>query len=188
MPAAKRASDSGEGSSSSKRARINHEDGKALVKAILAKPDTYPILDDDDAVRRSLVALAQYAKDLEGELKNGGEGGAAAPKTLTPEQLQAAVEKIRKAANSGIKKQMSGGTAKWTYDGVCADPLVFGTLLKLGGPPKFKMHKMPKDEFNQCLGGISSSARYSHLSLTGTHVNIRWTDSREFKFSGTYGV
>jgi hypothetical protein len=105
MPAAKRKSDADAGASSSKKARTSHADAKALVKAILAKPNTYPILDDDDALRRSLVQLARYAKDLDEELQ-GGESSSS-PKTLTPEQLQAAVEKIRKAANSGIKKQMS---------------------------------------------------------------------------------
>ncbi|KIK96133.1 hypothetical protein PAXRUDRAFT_826288 [Paxillus rubicundulus Ve08.2h10] len=192
MPAAKRKSDADAGASGSKKARTSHADAKALVKAILAKPDTYPILDDDDALRRLFVELARYAKDLEEEIQDGG--GSSPPKTLTPDQLQAAIEKIRKAANSGIKKQMSWkascktGSSKWVYDGVCVDPLVFGTLLGLGGPPKFRMHKMTTDDFSDCLGGISASARYSDLYLTGSHVNIRWSDNGEFKFSGTYGT
>ncbi|KAF9226836.1 hypothetical protein BS17DRAFT_696913 [Gyrodon lividus] len=210
MSAAKRKSDADGGPSSSKKARSLsfHADAKALMKAILAQPDTYPILDDGDALRRLLVELARYARDLEEELQSGSGSSSAGgvPKTLTPEQLQAAVEKIRKAANSGITKQMmisdaSGdnyscqwrsscktSSSKWVYDGVCADPLVFGTLLGLGGPPKFKMHKMSTDDFSARLGGISASARYNHLYLTGSHVNIRWTDSGEFKFSGTYGI
>ena len=50
--------------------------------------------------------------------------------------------------------------AKWSYDGVCADPEVFGALLSLGGPPTFKTKKMNKDEFQEHLGAIKSSARY----------------------------
>ncbi|KAF8545585.1 hypothetical protein OG21DRAFT_1502203 [Imleria badia] len=112
---------------------------------------------------------------------------------MTPEKLAAAVEKLRKAANSGIKKQMSWkpscktGSAKWVYDGVCSDPLVFGTLLGLDGPPSFKMHKIPVADFNNLLGQIQVSVRYDYLYLTGSHVNVRWSDSGEFKFSGTYG-
>ncbi|KAH7887395.1 hypothetical protein F5I97DRAFT_824347 [Phlebopus sp. FC_14] len=195
MLSEKRKSDAGECSSSkSKKTRHNYADAKALVKAILANTESYPILDDTDAIRRSFVQLAQYARYLEEELLGQGAGAATpAPKTMTPEQLQAAVEKIRKAANSGITKQVSwkpsckAGSAKWSYDGVCADPLVFGTLLGLGGLPKFKMHKMPTNEFSRLLGGIEASARYSYLLLTGDHVNIRWSDTGEFKFSGTYG-
>lgn len=110
MPATKRkASDATDGASSSKKSRsVSHSDAQSLLKAILAKPDTYPILDDDYAVRRQLVKLAQYARDLEEELASASQAGPA-PKTMTPEQLAAAVEKLRKAANSGIRKQMSVG-------------------------------------------------------------------------------
>ena len=102
------------------------------------------------------------------------------------------------------KPSCKTGTAKWMYDGVCSDPLVFGTLLGLGGPPNFKMHKMPVADFDNLFGQIQASVRsvppisfcaisdvvtdrYDYLSLTGLHVNIRWSDSGEFKFSGTYG-
>ncbi|KAG6373778.1 hypothetical protein JVT61DRAFT_5921 [Boletus reticuloceps] len=191
MVATKRgATDTSSGASSSKKPRIS--DAQALVKAILAKPDTYPILDDDDDVRRKLVKLAQYARDLEEDLQSASQAGPA-PKTMTPEQLASAVEKLRKAAKSGITKQMGWkpscktGSAKWVYDGVCTNPVVFGTLLELGGPPSFKMHKMDVDEFNNLLGQIQASVRHDHLYITGSHVNIRWSDSGEFKFSGTYG-
>jgi hypothetical protein len=46
------------------------------------------------------------------------------------------------------------------YDGVCADPEVFGTLLKLGGAPTFKTKKMPKDEFEDLIGDLDVSIRY----------------------------
>ncbi|KAF8138872.1 hypothetical protein EV363DRAFT_1315023 [Boletus edulis] len=194
MVATKRgATDTGNGASSSKKSRIiSHSDAQALVKAILANPDTYPILDDDDAVRRKLVKLAQYARDLVEDLESASQAGPA-PKTMTPEQLASAVEKLRKAVKSGITKQMGWkpscktGSAKWVYDGVCTNPVVFGTLLELGGPPSFKTHKMDVDKFNNLLGQIQASVRYDHLYITGSHVNIRWSDGGEFKFSGTYG-
>ncbi|KAG1735001.1 hypothetical protein EDB19DRAFT_1725498 [Suillus lakei] len=188
MPAQKRKSDAGE-ASSSKKSRTSRSSAKALIKTILAHPDTYPIPDDDDDIRQSLVELAQYARELEQDMQQGG-----APKAMSADQLAVAVEKIRKAANSGIKKQMTwkpsckAGTAKWCYDGVCADPAVFGTMLGLGGPPTWKMHKMPIDDFENRIGHLDASARYSHLYLKGQHVSIRWSDSGEFKYSGTYGA
>ncbi|KAI9574306.1 hypothetical protein HD554DRAFT_2201395 [Boletus coccyginus] len=191
MVAGKRkATDTNDGASSSKKPRtISRSDVQSLVKAILAKPDTYPIVDDDEAVRRNLVKLAQYARDLEEEASQAGP----VPKTMTPEALEAAVAKLRKAASSGITKQMAWkpscktGSAKWVYDGVCTNPLVFGTLLGLGGPPNFKMHKIPVAEFSDLFGGIQASVRYDYLYITGSHVNVRWSDSGEFKFTGTYG-
>jgi len=194
MVATKRkATDANDGASSSKKSRTTtHSDAKALMKAILANPDTYPILDDDEDMRRKFVKLAQYARDLEENVESASQAGPS-PKTMTPDQLAAAVEKLRKAANSGIKKQMAWkpscktGTAKWVYDGVCTDPHVFGALLGLEGPPKFKMHKIAVADFDRLLGQIQASVRYDYLSITGSHVNVRWSDSGEFKFSGTYG-
>jgi len=46
------------------------------------------------------------------------------------------------------------GTAKWSYDGVCADAEVFGAVLELDGPPKFKMKKMKKDDFENLIGDL----------------------------------
>ena len=57
------------------------------------------------------------------------------------------------------KPSCKTGTAKWVYDGVCSDPLVFGTLLGLGGPPNFKMHKMPVADFDNLFGQIQASVR-----------------------------
>jgi len=192
MAGKKRKATDADDSTSTKKRATAHSDAQALIKAVLAKPETYPILDDPDFVRRQLVELAQYARHLEEELHSSAQGGSA-PKAMSPEQLQAAVEKLRKAANSGITKQMGwkpsckDGSAKWSYDGVCTDPLVFGTLLGLGGPPTFKMRKIPVDDFDDLLGGIKASVRYDHLFITGKHVNVRWSDEGEFKFSGTYG-
>ncbi|KAJ8594022.1 hypothetical protein M405DRAFT_930448 [Rhizopogon salebrosus TDB-379] len=193
MPAQKRKSDAGQ-PSSSKKSRASHSSAKALVKAILADRDSYPIPDSDEDIRQSLVELAEYVTELEQDIKQL-EVGAGSAQALTADQLDAAIEKIRKAAHSGIKKQMTWkpscktGTAKWCYDGVCADSVVFGTLLGLGGPPKWKMHKMPIEDFEKRIGNLNASARYSHLYLKGPHVNIRWNESSgEFKFSGSYGA
>lgn len=102
----KRKSDGTQGASSSKKSRSTNSDAQSLLNAILAKPDTYPIPDEDDAVRDKLVKLAQYARDLEEELASASQAGPA-PRTMTPGELAATVEKLRKAANSGIRKQMS---------------------------------------------------------------------------------
>jgi hypothetical protein len=37
---------------------------------------------------------------------------------------------------------------------------VFGALLGLDGPPKFKSKKMPKDEFASLIGDLKVSVRY----------------------------
>ncbi|KAF8545584.1 hypothetical protein OG21DRAFT_1492197 [Imleria badia] len=96
MATKRKAADADDGPSSSKKSRITaHSDAQALVKAILAKPDTYPILDNDDTVRRELVKLVEYARDLEENLESALQAGLA-PKTMTPEQLAVAVEKLRK--------------------------------------------------------------------------------------------
>ena len=104
----KRKSDGTQGASSSKKSRSTNSDAQALVNAILAKPDTYPIPDHDDDVRDKLVKLAQHARDLEEELASASHAGPG-PRAMTPGELAAAVEKLRKAANSGIRKQMSVG-------------------------------------------------------------------------------
>ncbi|TFK55661.1 hypothetical protein OE88DRAFT_1652076 [Heliocybe sulcata] len=161
----------------------------ATVDAILAEPESYVLPKEEGAVRQLLVELAEYARNLEGAMAAGGSAGQ--PKSQ--EELEDAAEKLRKAAVSGIKKQMKwrdsckNGTAKWAYDGVCPDPLVFGTLLKLGGPPTWKTKKIPKDEFEDVIGHIVASARYNDMYITSKDVNVHYKEGGEFKFSGTYG-
>lgn len=173
-------------SSGSKKARTTKANASAqtLVAAILADSKAYPVSDDATVVRNSLVELAQYARALEQEVASGS--GKPAPKTK--EQIEAAAEKLRNAARSGIRKQMTvshslmnlpglfelipcipansqwkqtckTGSAKWTYDGVCSDPDVFGALLELDGPPKFKLKKMKKDEFVDLIGDLDVPIR-----------------------------
>lgn len=68
------------------------------------------------------------------------------------------------------KPSCKTGSAKWVYDGVCADAEVFGAMLGLGGPPTFKTKKMTSDEFQNNVGQVHGSVRYVHcetyLSVT----------------------
>ncbi|KAH9846399.1 hypothetical protein C2E23DRAFT_907826 [Lenzites betulinus] len=180
----------------------------AVVNSILANPKSYPISGNEDAVRKSLVDLAKYARTLEeriAELTASGAPVAGSSKAVavtvavakpakSQAELEAAADKIRHAAQSGIKKQMSWkpscktGTAKWSYDGICVDPEVFGCLLGLGGPPTFKMKKFSTNEFERLVGPIKGSVRYSALYIRSSEVTVRWSETGEFKFSGSYGV
>ncbi|TFY55978.1 hypothetical protein EVJ58_g7911 [Rhodofomes roseus] len=192
MPPKRKSTDGAAGSSKKARSAVDHAPAAALASAVLASPATYPIPEDDADVRALLVQLAQYAKYLEGQVDAGtnasGSGGVVSVRQKTQEELEDAAEKVRKAAQSGIKKQMKwrpsckSNSAKWTYDGICPDPAVFGVLMGLDGPPKFKQKKFTKDEFQDLIG------RYNTLYITGDHVNVRWSDTGEFKFSGTYGI
>ncbi|KAF9474290.1 hypothetical protein BDN70DRAFT_884993 [Pholiota conissans] len=177
---------------SSKRARIAPSSGgQALVAAILKDANSYPIPEDDDDIRRIFVELAQYARTLE----NGAGSSAGVKAGKTKDQIADSAAKLRAAAVSGIKKQMGWkpscktGTAKWVYDGVCADAEVFGAALGFSGPPTWKMKKIPTDEFQKAIGHIQGSVRYSDLYITGNDVTVRWQpDEGTFKFSGSYGV
>ncbi|KII95287.1 hypothetical protein PLICRDRAFT_86682 [Plicaturopsis crispa FD-325 SS-3] len=186
----KRKSDASTSGAKKARTGAASSPGQALVDAILANPTAYPVPDDADATRQALVDLATYARSLEG----GGGAGASKPAPKTKEQIEEAAEKVRKAARSGIRKQMTWkpscktGSARWVYDGVCNDAEVFGALLGLGGPPTFKMKKIPKADFEDAIGDLNVSIRYDTLSISGSEVTVRWQpDEGTFKFSGTYG-
>ncbi|KAL0578784.1 hypothetical protein V5O48_003196 [Marasmius crinis-equi] len=167
---------------------VTNKKAHLMVDAILADASNYPIPSDDDLARSSLVELAKYARSLEAVIAGSK------PKEKSPEELDAAAEKLRVAARSGIKKQMTWkpscktGSSKWVYDGVCNDPAVFGAMLNLGGPPTFKTKKMTATEFEKVMGSIQGHARYNTLYMTG-NVNISWkAEEGTFKFTGTHGV
>ncbi|KIP10847.1 hypothetical protein PHLGIDRAFT_183747 [Phlebiopsis gigantea 11061_1 CR5-6] len=190
-----------EGSSTTrKRSRVvdPHAGAKEFVDKVIDAGDsdnfTFPV--DNNELFSQIHDVAQYVRSLEEQVKaaNNAVADAVEAKKKSPEELEAAAEKIRKAAVAGIKKQMSWkpsckqNSAKWLYDGICPDPEVFGHIFNQGGPPKFKQKKFTKEEFQHLVGSIQAAARYNALYITGTHVNVRWNDSGEFKFSGTYGI
>lgn len=113
----KRKSDQAEPTSRSKRTRRDDDHSAAidLVDAILTDPVDFDIPDDDDKLRSNMVALAQYARALEGRatVTSASAGGmsTAAPEK-SPEELSADAERIRKAAVAGIKKQMTVSTLR----------------------------------------------------------------------------
>ncbi|KAJ7369131.1 hypothetical protein DFH08DRAFT_676496, partial [Mycena albidolilacea] len=87
----------------------------------------------DDAISASEArSMAEYTR-WEGEF------AALKPKEKSPEDM---TEKLRSTCVLGIKKQISWnpscktGDSKWSYDGVCSDPIAFGSLLDLDAPPK----------------------------------------------------
>lgn len=110
----KRANDDAGSSQPAKRSRTTHTATIALMNSILANPKGYPISASEEIVRKSLVDLATYARHLEQQLVGpaapvaGSSKAAAASKpSRSPAELAAAADKLRKAAVSGIKKQMS---------------------------------------------------------------------------------
>ncbi|PVG03030.1 hypothetical protein CPB86DRAFT_750104 [Serendipita vermifera] len=183
-----------------------HTSAVTLMRRILADSQNFDVPADEEGTRAALIQLAEYAQSL--ETSQQSKGGAAAPKEKSEEEIKAEVDKLSRseaeikaevaklsrACVSQITKQMKwkdsckSGTAKWSYDGICADPVVFGAMLGLKGPPNWKMKKIPKQGFEQCVGPIEASARYSELRITSNEVNVRWNpDTKEFKFSGSYG-
>ncbi|KAJ7352192.1 hypothetical protein DFH08DRAFT_923179 [Mycena albidolilacea] len=181
--ATKRKSDGAAGGSRSKKSRNapDHSEAKDLVDTLLEG--------DDVAISASEArSMAEYARWLEGEVS------ALKPKEKSPEDITNAAGKLRSACVSGIKKQMSWkpscktGGSKWSYDGVCSDPIVFGSLLDLDAPPKWKMHKYTVPEFEEIMGSIEASVRYDTLHLIG-NVTVRYQpDEGTFKMSGSYGA
>ncbi|KAG8733470.1 hypothetical protein FRC10_012324 [Ceratobasidium sp. 414] len=152
---------------------------KEIAQNVLASPDSFAIPKDEAEVREWMFTVAQYAKGV-------------SPSLGVP-QIQAEVDRIADMINKGIRKQMSRksckhGGATYAFDGVCPDPRVFGALLKLDGPPKFKMRKYTKDEFQEMVGEVEKSVRYDTLYLT-SDVNVRYNpDTGAFKTSGSYGI
>ncbi|KAJ7830861.1 hypothetical protein B0H13DRAFT_2256605 [Mycena leptocephala] len=118
------------------------------------------------------VSEARTVARLEGEV------AAMKPKERSPEDIARAAEKLRSACVSGIKKQMT--------DGVCSDPAVFGSLLNLSAPPKWKMQKYTVLEFEAFMGSIEASVRDDSLELMA-NVTVRYQlNEGTFKMSGSY--
>ncbi|KAL0950181.1 hypothetical protein HGRIS_010174 [Hohenbuehelia grisea] len=184
----KRKSDASSSAAAKKARAQKDEETAQLVERILSDTENFHMPEDTDAARDYITQLARYARGLEDTI------AASKPKEKSPQEVAAAAEKLRNAAASGIKKQMTWkttcktGSAKWMYDGVCSDPAVFGAMLGLDGPPKFKTKKMTVTEFQDAMGYITASVRYDDLSISGATVNVHWKpDEGTFKLSGTYG-
>ncbi|KAG6813428.1 hypothetical protein H0H92_011125 [Tricholoma furcatifolium] len=154
----------------SKKARTAQEKAIESVSDILHNPKGFILPDGDVEVRKVLVDLAQYARGLEDQLE------AQKPKEKSPEQLQAEADKLRAAVRSSIRKQMTWkpscktGSARFVFDGVCADAAVFGAFLGLDGPPKWKTKKIPKDDFEDLVGDLRVSIRQGFFLL-----NLRYS-------------
>ena len=49
------------------------------------------------------------------------------------------------------KPSCKTGSAKWVYDGICTDPVVFRALFELNDKPTWKMKKFTAEEFENIL-------------------------------------
>jgi len=183
----KRKADASNTSAAAKKAKLAAAAHAETVETILSDEKNFEVPDSPSATRKLVLGLAQYARSLEEEVD------ATKPKALTPAELEAAAKKLANAVKSGIRKQFTWkpsaktGSARWLYDGVCPDPEVFGAMLNLDGPPKFKSSKMTADNFEELIGDLQVSIRYDTLHPT-SDVNIQWKpDQGTFKFSGSYG-
>ncbi|KAJ7059593.1 hypothetical protein C8F01DRAFT_1370487 [Mycena amicta] len=185
-PASKRKADEGASSTSRKRSKTKADftAAKELVDEILED-------DAEDGVGASdAKLLAEYIRALEDEIA----AGSGQPKGKSSSEIKDAASKLRAACVSGIKKQMSWkpscktGSAKWSYDGVCTDPLVFARMLGLDSPPPWKMHKYSAEDFEKVMGSIESSSRYDDLVIM-QNVTVRYAEKEStFKMSGAYGA
>ncbi|KAJ7783987.1 hypothetical protein DFH07DRAFT_789783 [Mycena maculata] len=150
--------------------------------------DTLREDDDAEVTGADARSIAEYVRWLEGEV------AATKLKENSKEEIDTVAEKLRGTCMSGIKKQMAWkpscktGGARWAYDGVCVDPLIFGALFHLAGPPKWKAQKYTVPEFEAFMGSINVSVRYDTLKMVG-NVNVRYQAAEgTFKMSGSYGA
>jgi hypothetical protein len=73
--------------------------GKGLVEKILADPEGYTLPTDEVEMRKLVIELAQYAREA--------ELAPPLPKPKSPEELQAAVDRLQSTTARGIEKLMS---------------------------------------------------------------------------------
>ncbi|KAJ3062548.1 hypothetical protein HK102_008730, partial [Quaeritorhiza haematococci] len=144
----------------------------------------------------SIRSLQQYAINLETQKTAPAPAAAApvapaAPPRKTPEQIQTEVARLRSIALKQIKAQFKWkpscktGGAKWSYQGICDDPVVFAAMVgeetTKGGSLKWKRKKITNERFEELFGSASVGIRYGCLNLTKENVNIGWAaDSGEF--------
>eukprot|EP01099_Mayorella_cantabrigiensis_P005328 TRINITY_DN4218_c0_g1_i1.p1 TRINITY_DN4218_c0_g1~~TRINITY_DN4218_c0_g1_i1.p1 ORF type:complete len:214 (-),score=18.34 TRINITY_DN4218_c0_g1_i1:196-792(-) len=144
-----------------KRAKTDpYANTKSIIQGVLASPESFALPGNEAEVRSLVLSIAQYAKSLEGSMAVAGSSGKPAPPPKTAEEVAAEADRLATMINRGISKQMSWkpscktGSAKFAFDGVCADPRVFGAMLGLDGPPTFKAKKFTSLEFQELVGEI----------------------------------
>ncbi|KAL5527859.1 hypothetical protein ACEPAG_6660 [Sanghuangporus baumii] len=202
----KRLSDTDTAKSSSKKAKVDaslHTSAKAILAAVDTGFENSELeLNDEKAVRKAFAEIANYVASLENEVKelkkaqaNMTAGAPNAQKS--PEQIRQEADRLRDTVVRGIKKLLvwkpscKFNIAKFAYDGICSDPLVFGTMLNMNGPPSFKQKKMLGAEFEGLIKqDIKGSAKYNDLYIISKQlVTIRYnSETGVFKISGTYGI
>jgi hypothetical protein len=95
--AANKRKSGGSSAAPKKKARTSkdpHASARAIVASINASPETFDLPEGDDDVRQTLVSLAAYTKTLE-------------PVEKSDSQIATEVDRLRRTAVSGIKKQMT---------------------------------------------------------------------------------
>ncbi|TFL04307.1 hypothetical protein BDV98DRAFT_636489 [Pterulicium gracile] len=163
---------------------VNHSAARALVEDVL-------VLDGDlEATLSQVLSTAAYARHLEETVRQ------LTPKGKTCQEIDHESDKLRKAAVSGIKKQMKWRASckhqgsPWVYDGICPEPDVFGAMFGIEGPPTWprKMKRFSAEEFQEFVGTIRASAQWHDLYLHDD-TNVTWKQKEgTFKCIGKYGL
>ena len=86
-----------------KKAKLAAVAHAETVESILSDVKNFELPDSPTATRKMILELAKYARTLEEEVD------ATKPKALSRAELEAAAEKLAKAAKSGIRKQLTVG-------------------------------------------------------------------------------
>ena len=112
---------------------VDHSAARALVEDVLV------LKGELEATPSQVLSIAAYARHLEEMV------GQLTPKEKTREEIKKESDKLKKAAVSGIKKQMKWRASckykgsPWVYDGVCPEPDVFGAMFGLDEPPTWQI-------------------------------------------------
>lgn len=99
--ATKKRKNDGPTAAATKKAKLAATAHAETVNSILSNASSFDIPSTDKATRDLILGLAQYARSLEEEVESYK------PKAKSPEELDAAAQKLAAAARSGIKKQMT---------------------------------------------------------------------------------
>jgi hypothetical protein len=92
-----------------KKARTSkdpHSLARAILASIDASPETFDLPEGDDDVRQTLLSLAAYAKTF-------------GPVEKSSSQIATEVDRLRRTAVSGIKKQMTVSLDACSYALYC---------------------------------------------------------------------